>query len=221
MLKYILIWLVAACVYGAFWFWHSAGRARLSPSEITEHLVSYGRLYSGGRDAERRVRLRGFLAADDGGEVFMVHLIRMRAFPLPVAGADVRQLSSFETLERYTNILIWPLFVRGGYPLWVATASSLNLEAWGMTESVEWTHIAVVRHRSRRDLMELVLDPDFASRHRFAFAAMETHLAFGVGAPFQLLMLQPRIVMAWIIFALASLVHMIAAFQGRRSQMRM
>ena len=220
MWKYIAIWLGAACVYGAFWLWHSAPRPPLSPAEITEQLAVYGRLYESGKDAARRVRLRGFLSADDGGEVFMIHLVRMRARPEPVEGERIALLSSFDMLRKYTDVLIWPLYVRASYPLWVADGGAGELEAWGIEAPIEWTHIALVRHRSRRDLMELALDPDFAARHRFAVAAMETQLAFSLSSPQQLLMLKPPIVMAWIIFALAALAHMIAAFQDRpqRSQ---
>ncbi len=231
MMKYIAIWLGAASLYVSFWFWHSAPQDVLSRAEITEQLAVYTHLYQHGRDAEHRIQLRGFLAADDGSEVFTIHLVRMRVRPKPVEGVRIDQLSSFDMLRKYVDGLIWPLYLRAGYPLLVAPAASDNLGAWGAppegappgdaAEPVQWTHIAVIRHRSRRDLMALALNPEFAARYKFAVAAIETQIMFSAAPLNQLLMLKPPVVMAWIIFALAALAHIIAAFQGRRSQTSM
>ena len=216
MVKYLVIWACGLAVYGVFWFWHSGLQAPLLRDEITDQLAHYAHLYKDGTDADRRARLRGFLAADDGGEVFSVHLIRMRARPLPIDNMRAGYFSSFDVLGKYADMIRWPLFIRAGYPVLIMPAVSLNLEAWGAAARTEWTHMAIIRHRSRRDMMALIMDPDFAAHYKFARAAMEAHFTFSAAPAMQFLILRPHIIMAWIIFALAALTHMIAAAQDRR-----
>ena len=47
-----------------------------------------------------------------------------------------------------------------------------------------WYTGALVRYRSRRDLLEIVTDPEFRGRHHFKVAALDKTIAYPIETPF-------------------------------------
>ncbi|HTO09181.1 MAG TPA: hypothetical protein VMR86_19170 [Myxococcota bacterium] len=195
----LAIWLGAALLYGAFWTWYVGFRPRLTPAEVERYMA---RLPAETAEPERRERMRGFLAADDGREFFMVNLIRLQPEPVrPPGGGE--PASAAEVLAGYTGPFLRALFRRGGHPALGGRAAAGYLEEWGVEKNPGWTMSGIIRYRSRRDLIELASAPQFAPIHVFKRAGIANTLAFPI-APARLFF-SPRVVAALALALAASL----------------
>jgi hypothetical protein len=194
------IWAAAALVYAGFWAWYVGFSGRLTKAEIDGYL---GRLSSDlAVDPERRERMRGFLESDDGGEFFMVNLIRMHPEPVrPPDGGPPAPAA--QVLEGYTGPFLRALLRRGGHPALGGRAAAGYLEAWGVEKNPGWTMAGVIRYRSRRDLIDLATMPQFAPIHAYKDAAMSNTLAFPI-APARMFF-GPRVVVALAVALAAAL----------------
>ena len=68
-------------------------------------------------------------------------------------------------------------------------------------EMHQWTRSALMRYRSRRDMMEITTNPAFSGSHDFKVAAMHKTIAFPLDPWFQLG--DPRLVLALILTLIA------------------
>lgn len=170
------IWGAALLLYLAFSLWYVGARGPLTPVEVEAHLARLAG--SPLRPSEEQLAaLRKFLEADDGGEFFMLNLIRMQAGPVLAPGAS-QPAPAREVLEGYTRPFMRALFRRAGHPAFFGRAAGGYLEAWNTAADPGWSFGAAIRYRSRRDLIELVNDPRFAGDHAWKRAAIESTFAF-------------------------------------------
>jgi len=198
----IWIWGTAIVVYGLFRFWYDGRRGALTPQEIDGYLERL--TVSPDADPARLEVIRKFLERDDGREFFMVNLVRLQPGPVasPATGED---MPAAKVLEGYTGSFVPALMRRAGHPSLVARAAGSYVEAWGVEADPGWSFAGVMRYRSRRDMIELVVDPRFESKHAFKLAAVATTLAFpAVGARF---VAGPRVLVALVLALIAALVQ--------------
>jgi hypothetical protein len=200
----ILIWVLAAAAYGAFWFWYNGWQGPLSKEEVDTFV---GRLQASSSDfgPERLETVRSFLEQDDGREFFMVNLVRLHPEPVTVPGTDEREPAR-KVLERYTSYFMRALFLRAGHPAFVGRAAGGYVEHWGVESDPGWTMAGVVRYRSRRDMAILASDPRFEPAHVFKVAAMANTLAFPAAPGFAVA--GPRVWVALVLALVAALVHL-------------
>jgi hypothetical protein len=204
------VWVGALLLYGVFSLWYNNWRAPLSPAEIDHYLeVMSSRSAS---SPERITTVRAFLEADDGGEFLMLNLMRLTPEPIAMPGAAAPQ-SAEEVMEGYTGYLLPALVARGGHPAFLGQAAAGYVEDWGVEPNPGWSSGAVVRYRSRRDMMEVATDPAFEPAHAFKLAAMPNTLAFPLRPAF--VVVGPRIWVALLLALLAALTHLM--LQARRS----
>ena len=83
-MRALWIWAAAIALYGLFALWYDNWSGPLATEEIEIYLA---RLEETDRDPERLARMRAFLEADDGGEFFMVNLIRLHEGEVSVPGS--------------------------------------------------------------------------------------------------------------------------------------
>jgi hypothetical protein len=193
------IWLAALLGYGLFSLWYDNWRGPLRPEEI-DALLERARVQSQ-LEPERLATVRAFLEADDGGEFFMLNLLRPHPEPVATPGSGERRPAR-EVMEGYTRHFMPALFLRGGHPALFGRAAGGYVEAWGVEPDPGWSASGVIRYRSRRDMMELATDPAFEPAHAFKIAALQKTLAFP---------LSPAWVVAGPRFAVASLLALAAA----------
>ena len=198
------IWIGALVLYGVFELWYGNWSGPLSPEEIDDHMA---RIEAGvaDLDPERLVTLRRFLEADDGGEFFMANLVRFPSEPVtdpktgePRPGAVV--------LRGYTDHFMPALFRRAGHPAFVGRAAGGYVEHWGVEPDPGWSMAAVIRYRSRRDMMKLATDPAFDPAHAYKIAAMANTLAFPVTPG--IMLVGPKVWVPMGLALLASLGHL-------------
>jgi len=175
-MRVIWIWATALVLYGVFWLWYVGIPRPLTAAEIDAHLaiVANSKLPV---VPEQLATLRAFLEADDGGEFFMLNLIRLQPGEVLAPGASQPQKAR-EVLDGYTGHFMPALLRRAGHPAFFGRAAAGYLEQWNVAPDPGWSFGAAIRYRSRRDMIELVTDPRFANAHAFKSAAIATTFAF-------------------------------------------
>lgn len=198
------IWGAAALLYALFSVWYVGLRGPLSRDEIDAYLEAL-RSRVAEPDPQRLAAVRAFLESDDGREFHMLNLIRLHEDPVkdPETGG-LRPAP--DVLGVYTRHFMPRLFLRAGHPAFLGRAAGGYVESWGVEPDPGWSMGALVRYRSRRDMMELATDPRFDPAHAFKIAAMSHTLAFPV-APGAVI-LGPRVWVALLLSLLAALCHL-------------
>lgn len=167
-------WGVAFLAYVLFAGWYRNWRGPLSQDEIERYL---SKLQGDGGGARNDIDVvRGFLEADDGRDFIMLNLVKtVREAPDPRTGVVT---SGAELLYRYTSVFLRALFARAGHPVMAARKIGGYIDAWHTHPDPGWSLVGLMRYRSRRDMMELVIDPRFLPAHDFKFAAMAETFSF-------------------------------------------
>lgn len=198
------IWGGALLGYGLFALWYDGWRGPLEAHEI-DVLIERART-QGHIEPDRLATVRAFLEADDGGEFFMLNLLRVQPEPVAVPGSDERRPAR-EVMEGYTKHFMPALFRRAGHPALIGRAAGGYVEHWGVEPDPGWSVAGVIRYRSRRDMMELATDPAFEPAHAFKIAALANTLAFPMSPAF--VVAGPRIWVALLFALLAALAHLL------------
>jgi hypothetical protein len=115
-----------------------------------------------------RKSVEAFARTDDGGEFYMLNLIKNKKENDP-NGADTGG-DSTGVDKRYTSVVFPLLFQRGCHPVLVSKPlSTFSLP----TIDEEWDAIFVIRYRSRRDLLEIVTTEAFQNAWGHKLATVE------------------------------------------------
>ena len=199
-----IIWGTALLAYGAFRLWYDNWSGPLKPAEIDAFLAQMaGRFEATGNSPDV---LRAFLAADDGREFVMLNLVKAQLDPVedPQTGQMVQ---GFELLKRYSKRFMPVLFRNGGHPGIVGRKVGGYVDAWNTEPDPGWTVFGLMRYRSRRDMIKLVMDPAFMAGHpdkllgtlaTFSFPTQRV-MSFYVG---------PRVTVALVLALIAALSHL-------------
>jgi len=123
--------------------------------------------------------IRAFLESDTGDDFVMVNVIEMNADPGDVPGMPSGSTAD-EILAGYMNYM-WPaLLSRASHPVLFGTAAAPALEQFGIDGARRWSQAGMMRYRSRRDLMEIAMNDEFADAHLYKVAAMSKTFAFPI-----------------------------------------
>lgn len=195
------IWLPAALAYGLFVGWYENWRGPLRRGEIESYMARL----QGTPTAEHNdlAVLREFLHNDDGREFVMLNLVRVAPgqAPHPETGEPTR---SADLLQAYTRAFLPELIRRGGHPAIVSRKVGGYVDAWRVEPDPGWTIVGYMRYRSRRDMMELVVDPRFVAMHPFKMAATAETFSFPT-QPMMMLFVSPRVWVPLVIALAAAL----------------
>lgn len=199
-----IIWGAAALAYLTFRGWYDNWRGPLTPAEIDALMARADRGAAGSDTA--RAAIRAFLEADDGREFVMFNLVKTTRdlVPDPLGGPDK---PGIDLLNRYARHFIRVLVRRGGHPLLVRRKIGGYVDSWAAGEDPGWSVIGLMRYRSRRDMMLLALDPEFARHHPDKLAGTLATFSFPT-APQLSLVLGPRTSVALLLALGASLVDL-------------
>ena len=202
MLTPARVWLAIAIVYALFFGWYTSLAGPLSADEV-EHYVEL--LSANGGDPDRIALWRAFMESDSGDDFAMVNVIELRDEPLQVAGVAPGETSN-EVLARYTAPFMKTAVLSAAHPVYMGSAAADSLDLWGIEGAEKWTMGALVRYRSRRDLMEQATKVGPTGIHEFKIAAMAKTIAFPVDPWFQLG--DPRLVLALLLAVLGLSLHL-------------
>lgn len=142
--------VVAALLYLIFLAWYEGWpRRKLSPEEVETHFAKMmaQRAPQGEMALAMLERFRAFAASDDGGEFHMVNLLRW-------SRADINS----EAHKRYMRAWSKVAVPRASHPIYRGKVAG---KVQGNLEDRLWDDVALMRYRSRRDLMKIVTDEAF------------------------------------------------------------
>ena len=202
----ISIWLTAAVLYLAFLYWYVNWAGPISAEEITGFIERFS-VGSGAQYTDAGV-LRRFLEEDDGKEFVMQNFVALHAGKMshPLTG---EQVDAREVIGSYFNPFVKALFKRGGHPVFMAQKVGGYIDSWNCGGDPQWGATAMMRYKSRRDLIELALDKRFADIHVFKTSSIDKTISFPVQINMSLF-LRPRVYVPSGLLWLASMMHFMA-----------
>jgi hypothetical protein len=169
------VWGVALLATVLFFGWYVSWRGPLSAEEVDRYVERMRTVH--GDERNDLDTMRRFLEKDDGGEFVMLNLVKI--VPGEVADPVTGEPSTGgKLLGKYTSVFMRALLARGGHPAIVSRKAGGYFDAWRVSPDPGWTVVGFMRYRSRRDMVELALDPRFASAHQFKFAATAETFSF-------------------------------------------
>lgn len=177
------LWAGPLLAWLAFCFWYGNTAGPLSAEEI-ERFAEQAR--QSGRAEAQIADLRRFMEQDDGDQFLMVNLLLLAGSGAAGAsdaasGPSAPSGESSEALmARYMEYMLPAMLRRAGHPALVGPALFQAMDLAGIEGAEEWGSVGLVRYRSRRDLMEIALNPVFAGKHEFKIAALEKTIAVPV-----------------------------------------
>ncbi len=192
-----LIWLSVGVIYAAFFGWYTSSQGPLSGEEIERYMDFFE---SSDRDPQALANVRRFLEGDTGDDFAMLNVLDFYDRPLQLPGVAPTD-SSYDVMDKYAQHMMPALLARASHPVFLGTAVSEALELHNTPGMARWDQGAIVRYRSRRDLMEIVIDPAFSQPHDFKLASLQKTMAYPLDPWFQLG--DPRLVLALLLIVLA------------------
>lgn len=190
------VWLGAALLYAAFRAWYDNWRGPIRADEIERFLAALPSMPGAeGNDAQT---MRRFLEADDGREFYMLNLVRVASgdVPHPRTGAPTPPAA---LLREYVRGFLSVLVRHAGHPALQARKVGGYVDAWNVAPDPGWGFVGMMRYRSRRDMVELAMDPRFLAAHPLKFAAIPVTASFPTQPGF-VFVLGPRV---WAALVLA------------------
>ena len=199
--------LVLVLIYGAFLFWYGGRGEPMTAEEVSRRLDEISATTGGKSQAvdqapgEILAELKQLASSDDGNEFFMVNLIKYRTKALYPPGSNYDD-SALAADARYNRALVPYLLKYGGLPVFVGSSQGRFIDKSG---DMEWDRVAVVRYRSRRDLLKMALDiaPLGVAIHKWA--SIERTQVFPV-API-LSLFTVRALVAAILAVIGAVIH--------------
>lgn len=173
------LWAGPLLAWLAFCFWYGNTAGPLSAEEI-ERFAEQAR--QSGRAEAQVADLRRFMEQDDGDQFLMVNLLLLAGSGAAAAsGPSALSGESSEALmARYMEYMLPAMLRRASHPALVGPALFQAMDLAGIEGAEDWGSVGLVRYRSRRDLMEIALNPVFAGKHEFKIAALEKTIAVPV-----------------------------------------
>ncbi len=155
------------------------------------------------REAIRVERFRRFFAADTGEQFVMINVLDAAEAPpaLPATGPGA---SADALMNHYMEHMYPELLRRACHPVFMGEAVGDSLDVHGIPGAESWSRAALMRYRSRRDLLEIIDGPSTGERHEYKLAALDKTIAFPV-AP-RLFLSDLRVLLALGLLALVGLI---------------
>lgn len=184
-------WLVIAITYLGFFSWYTSFNGPLNPQEIEYYIEKVN------ATSEELASFRKFMEEDDGRDFVMINIMEMYDTPLHIEGVKPGETTD-QVLAKYMEYMFPAMLSKASHPVFRGNAASLLAMDIVNADGMEtWTGAAGVRYRSRRDMIEISTNPEFAGRHEFKVAALAKTIAFPV-APFNYLG-DPRLLLALLL----------------------
>ena len=214
MRAYIWIWSVSAVIYLLFWVWYNGIAGPLTEDEITKYSTVLGEREDLSNSS--RAAVIQFMRTDDGDEFVMQNLVNFHK-ELVVHPDTKEKIPARKMLESYFLPFMYEMFKRAGHPVFTGSALSLNVEIWGVNSPIEWQAAGLIRYRSRRDLVELIVEPKFSNIHVYKNIALDSTFAFPV-KPLQGFYSTPNSWVFLLLLNLSLIGHIITMYFRKASQ---
>lgn len=171
-----ILFFVPTILYLLFFLWYTNLSGPLTQEEIDTVL---DRLQSQQASPAEIARMRQFMEEDTGRQFIMVNLIDMNPNPpeLPATGPGA---SSGQLMGYYMEYMYPALLRRASHPVFAGLAIAPAMDIVGIEGAENWDRGALMRYRSRRDLLEIAGNPVFNDRHDYKVGALTKTIAYPV-----------------------------------------
>lgn len=176
MLKRKLLWIVPVVIWCCFAFWYTDFGGPMSDEEVGNVLST---LEAQGWGGGQRDELEKFLREDTGRQFIMVNSIDLNENPPEMEGFGPDATAS-DYVNHYMEHMYVQLFKRACHPVFMGLVTAPSLDIEGIENAEVWDQSALMRYRSRRTFMEIVVHPDMRGRHDYKIAAMTKTIAYPV-----------------------------------------
>ena len=150
-------------------------------------------------DGRLRDELRTLAASDDGNEFYMLNLIRYRPKALYPPGYAYDD-DALAADARYNRAIVPYLLRHGGVPVFLGEPQGRFLDEAG---DAQWQRIAIVRYRSRRDLLEMVAELAGQNVAVHKWASIEKTQVFPVRPLFSLIFVGGLVAALFVLLGIA------------------
>jgi len=198
-----LLWSVPALFYLLFCYWYTDFGGPLTAQEIAAFTEQ---MRANGAGPAQIADLQRFMESDTGRQFLMVNNIDMADNPPSVAGAEPGETAE-QLMNRYMEHMYPELFKRACHPVFMGLAVFSAMDVVGIQGAERWDMAALMRYRSRRDLLEIALNPIFSGKHDFKTAALDKTIAYPVEP--QIYLSDPRFLLALILLAVVGLLDLL------------
>ena len=189
------IWLLMGIIYATFFTWYTSFDGPITQEEMERYLDSASRM-QGFSSQDNMANLRAFMENDSGDDFVMINIGQMYDKPLLIEGITPSQTSQ-EVQSQYMEYMFPEMLRRASHPMFMGKAASPRAFDTINVDGMEtWSGFAGVRYRSRRDLMDIVLNPKFDGAHKFKVASIAKTIAFPID-PYSHLG-DPRLILAML-----------------------
>ncbi len=208
-----ILWIILAALFAAFACWYGGHGKPMTQAEIDAMFAKIAERAKSEPNTDPRVReeLHQLAASDDGNEFFMVNLIKYRAkaiYPDSYTGPHSDDPLQADAL--YNRAIAPYLFKHGNLPVFLGKPEGRFIDQEG---DEQWDRVAIVRYRSRRDLLEMVADLAGQGVAVHKWASIERTQVFPTAAIFSFAFV--RATFAAILFAIGVIIHV---FVGRAAR---
>ncbi len=196
-MKRLLAYAIPTLAYLAFFFWYTAFGGPLTDAEIDRYVKM---LRESSASEERIARITQFMREDTGEDFVMLNTLDMADHPpdLPATGHDA---TPDALMDHYMEFMYPELFSRACHPIFFGKVVFGPLDTIAVDQPPSWDRAALMRYRSRRDMMEIATNPAFIDRHDYKTGALDRTLAYPVEASIN--PADPRLLLAMFLLLVA------------------
>lgn len=168
------IFIIGALLIVILQLWYVNRKKPLSDTEISaylEHFIQHPQQHT-----ELEV-FKKFLQDDDGKEICMVNLVSLYKGQIthPLTG---KQVASHKALQDYMKTLMSLVAKKACHPIFVAYKAGGHIDSWGSDEHIDFLGLQLMRYRSRRDFVDLLLHSKMEQGLEVKFAAIEKTITY-------------------------------------------
>ncbi len=205
--------LALLAVFGVFWVWYGGSGEPLTRQEaeallaaMESHAQERGRA-----DPELVESLRALAQQDDGAEFFMLNLMRYREKAVYPPGYDYDD-DVRAAADRYDRLIAPALLRRAALPVFLGAPAGTFLQPEGADV---WDDVALVRYRSRRDLLEMAVELSARDVVVHKWASIEKTQVFPVKSRFDFVFVRSAV--GALLLGIAGLFKLLWVWRAHRA----
>lgn len=147
-----------------FLLWYGGKSKPLSEKEIDELIGKIEEQHNADKESTISKQLRTLCESDDGRSFYMVNLMKFNT-----EYNEELQMTPMQAHEIYSKGIVKELLKRAGHPVMMTKVTGSFIKE----SDSEWDDIGIIRYRSRRDMLKMIMnfsDPEF---DKYKWAALE------------------------------------------------
>ena len=206
VMKYFYGFLIA--IYAAWFTWYGGSGEPVTAQELAAYISDMKSKSNSSQESrdEAEELMHHLAESDSGGEFLMINLMKYRdkaLYPADSLWAD--ETDAMLADKRYSDGVVKELLARGSLPILKAKTTGVFIidEDWR-----DWDEVAIVRYRSVKDMLDMIVDMADSGLSVHKFASMEQTHVFPAQPSISLFSV--RLLFALLLFFIATVVTLIA-----------